>query len=99
MELKEKYPQIYRKSISYLSTYYNNTIIPFYYIEEDDEYYYVAPQMPIRIPKSEMTFNKKEALFEVMENRLLNGQSFSSKQNREVEVIERLKKKHPQYFI
>ena len=99
MELKEKYPQIYRKSISYLSTYYNNTIIPFYYIKEDNDYYYVAPQMPIKIPKNEATLNREEALFEVMKNRLLNDQPFSVKQRREIEVIEKLKEKYPQYFI
>ena len=95
----EKYPKIYRKSISDTWAYYSNTVLPYFYIEEDDEYYYVAPQIPIKIPKNQGTFDKKEALFEVMENRLINNQKFSSKQKNEVEVIEKLKDKYPQYFI
>ena len=68
-------------------------------VGETEDYYYVTSETPRRIPKSEFIEDEKDALEIAMTDKIKKGIKLSNKQKNRLDIIERIKEKHPEYFI
>ena len=68
-------------------------------VGEDDDFYYVTSETPKKIPKSKCIHDESEAIYTAMKDRLFAGIKFTNKQAKKYDIINKLKKDYPQYFI
>jgi hypothetical protein len=68
-------------------------------VGEDEDYYYITSESPKKILKSDVIDNEYNAFYKTMLYKIRNNIKLSRKQLQRQDVIDKIKKDCPQYFI
>ena len=68
-------------------------------VHEDEDYYYITSENPKKILKSDVIDNEYDALYKTMLHKIKNNIKLSRKQLQRQDIIDKIKKDYPQYFI